>query len=71
MSKVSLHWFRKDLRLSDNPALRAALAHGDETVCVFILDPDCEGALPVGAAGAWWLHHSLTALAQDIAVIPF
>lgn len=69
MSKVSLYWFRKDLRLSDNPALRAALAQGDETVCVFILDPDSEGALPVGAAGAWWLHHSLTALAQDIAAL--
>ncbi|MDF1748920.1 MAG: deoxyribodipyrimidine photo-lyase [Alphaproteobacteria bacterium] len=66
MTDVSLYWLRKDLRLSDNPALRAALSRGGCTVCVFILDTESEGALPIGAASAWWLHHSLTALMNEI-----
>jgi deoxyribodipyrimidine photo-lyase len=66
MAQVSICWFRKDLRLSDNPALRAALAQGATPLCVFILDPDIEGALPIGSASAWWLHHSLAALESDI-----
>ena len=41
MSKVSgtaIFWFRRDLRVSDNPALLAALAEGDEVLPIFILD---------------------------------
>ncbi len=36
--KRALFWFRNDLRLSDNGALRAALAAFDEIVPVYILD---------------------------------
>ena len=32
-------WFRRDLRIADNPALLAALAESDEIIPVFILDP--------------------------------
>ena len=35
----AIFWFRRDLRLSDNPALLAAIAESDEIVPVFILDP--------------------------------
>ncbi|MFZ9292097.1 MAG: deoxyribodipyrimidine photo-lyase, partial [Ilumatobacteraceae bacterium] len=31
-------WFRRDLRLADNPALAAALAEGTVTP-LFVLDP--------------------------------
>ena len=34
-----IHWFRKGLRLHDNPALRAALQDDLELRSVFILDP--------------------------------
>lgn len=34
----SIIWFRRDLRISDHPALNAAIAAGDEIVPVFILD---------------------------------
>jgi deoxyribodipyrimidine photo-lyase len=34
---IAIHWFRRDLRLSDNTALNAALAAHDEVVTVFIL----------------------------------
>ena len=39
MSNRAIFWFRRDLRLSDNPALLAAIEAGDEIVPVFILDP--------------------------------
>ena len=35
----AIFWFRRDLRLSDNPALLAAIAESDEIIPVFILDP--------------------------------
>lgn len=38
MSHVSIFWFRRDLRISDNPALLAALAEGDEVLPIFIVD---------------------------------
>ena len=38
MSQVSIFWFRRDLRISDNPALLAALAEGDEVLPIFIVD---------------------------------
>jgi len=34
----AIFWFRRDLRLTDNPALLAAIAESDEIVPVFILD---------------------------------
>ena len=40
MSKRAIFWFRRDLRLSDNPALLAALDEADEVVPLFILDDE-------------------------------
>lgn len=55
---IKIHWFRKDLRLSDNPALCA----GDHqhTLALYILDP--EELSRMGGASKLWLFHSLTAL---------
>jgi deoxyribodipyrimidine photo-lyase len=38
-ARPALVWFRRDLRLDDNPALLAALATGRPVACVFVLDP--------------------------------
>ncbi len=62
----SLVWFRLDLRLSDNPALLAAVRRGRPILPVFIWAPDEEGAWPPGGASRWWLHQSLKALAADL-----
>ena len=35
---ISIHWFRRDLRLDDNTALFHALNSGSPVVCVFIFD---------------------------------
>ena len=40
MSTRTIFWFRRDLRLADNPALLAACEKGDEVAAVFILDPN-------------------------------
>jgi len=39
-AKRSIIWFRRDLRIGDNPALNAAIEAGEEVVPVFILDPN-------------------------------
>ena len=63
---TAIVWFRRDLRLADNPALdRARNAH-ERIVPVFIWDPDAEGDWSPGAASCWWLHHSLVALDERL-----
>jgi deoxyribodipyrimidine photo-lyase len=62
----TLLWFRQDLRVSDNPALLAALASGAPVVPVFIFTPGEEGNWAPGAASRWWLHHSLERLDEDL-----
>lgn len=61
----ALIWFREDLRLSDNPALTAALEHGP-SLCLYILDTSPQRR-PFGGAARWWLSRSLTALSAAIA----
>ncbi len=62
---VAILWLRRDLRLDDNPALQALLADGHTPLPVYIHDePDPDW--PLGAASAWWLHHSLTALEKAL-----
>jgi len=64
---TTLVWFRQDLRLRDNPALAAAAARG-RIVPIFILDETDKSWAP-GSASLWWLHHSLTALRQDLGAL--
>ena len=59
-------WFRRDLRLQDNPALDAAVRAHERVLCVYIHAPDEEEPWQPGAASRWWLHHSLTALDADL-----
>ncbi|MDQ8203666.1 deoxyribodipyrimidine photo-lyase [Pelagicoccus sp. SDUM812003] len=59
-------WFRKDLRLSDNPALAKAGESGLPVLPLFILDEEGEGEWPDGAASRWWLHHSLARLGEQL-----
>ncbi|MGE3313388.1 MAG: deoxyribodipyrimidine photo-lyase [Limisphaerales bacterium] len=58
----TLVWFRRDLRLEDQPALEAAVASGGPVIPVFIWAPEEESPWEPGAASRWWLHHSLVAL---------
>ncbi|MCY2964342.1 MAG: deoxyribodipyrimidine photo-lyase [Planctomycetota bacterium] len=58
----TLLWFRNDLRLTDQPALAAAVARGGPVVPVYIVSDDGEGDWPLGSATKWWLHRSLKSL---------
>lgn len=58
----SIVWFRRDLRLADNPALLAAAQRGQPVVCLFVWAPEEEGDWAPGAASRWWLHQSLIQL---------
>lgn len=64
---TSLVWFRRDLRVHDNPALRAALAAGGAVLAVYLHAPEEEGGWAPGAASRWWLHRSLEALGRELA----
>lgn len=59
-------WFRRDLRLIDNPALHAAVqAAGERVICLYIRETDAS-LRQIGGASKWWLDKSLHALAADI-----
>ncbi len=66
MTAPVILWFRRDLRLMDQPALAAAAASGAPVIPVYILDDDTPKHRKMGAASRWWLHHSLTALDADL-----
>ncbi|WP_374391535.1 deoxyribodipyrimidine photo-lyase [Tabrizicola sp.] len=56
-------WFRRDLRLSDQPMLAAAAASGWALVPVFLLDPETEA---LGAAPKWRLGLSVEAFGKAL-----
>ena len=66
MTSPSIVWFRDDLRLADHPALRAALDRDEPVIGLYVLDDESPGIRPLGGAARWWLHHSLTSLAERL-----
>ncbi len=62
---LAIAWFRQDLRIHDNPALRAAAEH-DSVLPIYILDDDNAGHWAMGGASRAWLHHSLQALNRSL-----
>jgi deoxyribodipyrimidine photo-lyase len=64
--KLAIHWFRRDLRLADNPALTAALERAETMLPVYIWSPGDDGEWAPGGASRWWLHHSLRALDESL-----
>ena len=65
--KTAIIWFRRDLRLDDNPAVAYALEAYDAVIPLYIHDitprSDPWGE---GSATRWWLHHSLDALSERL-----
>lgn len=59
---IGIVWFRRDLRLSDNPALHAALQDCNQIIPVYLHAPDEDARWSPGGASRWWLNHSLAAL---------
>jgi len=59
-------WFRRDLRIADNPALHAAVKTGAKILPVYVLDDENAGKWKMGGASRWWLHHSLQSLNEAL-----
>ncbi|MBU4464987.1 MAG: deoxyribodipyrimidine photo-lyase, partial [Actinobacteria bacterium] len=66
MSSPSIVWLRDDLRLADNPALRAGIERGEPVICLYVLDEESPGIRPLGGAARWWLQGSLTSLGERL-----
>lgn len=58
-------WFRRDLRIEDNPALAAAARDGS-VIPVFIWCPKEEGKFHPGRVSRWWLKQSLIHLEHSL-----
>ncbi|MFT3966792.1 MAG: deoxyribodipyrimidine photo-lyase [Sphingobium sp.] len=65
MTAPVILWFRRDLRLADQPALVAAVAEGP-VIPVYVLDDETPRHRAMGGASRWWLHHSLAALDEAL-----
>lgn len=66
MTAPIIVWFRDDLRMADNPALRHAVDSGKPVLCLYVLDEDSDEVRALGGAAKWWLHGSLAALGADL-----
>ena len=66
MSNLSpvIVWFRRDLRLADNPALHAAVDSGKPLILLYI--DETNRGRDLGAASKVWLHRSLESLRASI-----
>jgi deoxyribodipyrimidine photo-lyase len=64
-----LWWVRRDLRLTDNQALAAALEHADQVVPVFVLDPVLLGSPTAGEKRVAFLLAGLRQLDADLGAI--
>ena len=58
--KITIFWFRRDLRLEDNTALHAALKSGNQVLPIFIFDQDILSDLPKKDARLGFIHDLLT-----------
>lgn len=66
---TALVLLRRDLRLDDHPALSAACAAHAQVLPVFLHAPNEDSPWQPGAAGRWWLHHSLLALKERLGAL--
>jgi deoxyribodipyrimidine photo-lyase len=66
---TAIVWLRRDLRLTDNPALTLAREGAERIVFAYIHAPEEESPWEPGAASRWWLHHSLKSLQADLEAV--
>ncbi len=66
---TNIVWLRHELRVSDNPALHCASQENAPVLPVYIWQPDAAEPFMPGSASRWWLHHSLTALAERLTAL--
>ena len=65
MNKIIIHWFRQDLRLTDNPSLNEASKLGN-VLPLYIFDNINVDGKSIGGAAQCWLHHQLSSLDSSL-----
>ena len=64
--KTVIHWFRRDLRVSDNVALSEAAKRAEQVVPVFIFEDAFHTGPDVGAARLAFLLQSVESLRKNL-----
>jgi deoxyribodipyrimidine photo-lyase len=65
-AKPTIVWFRRDLRIDDNPAWNWAIRKGGPIIALYIHAPSNDGVWQRGGASNWWLHHALQDLDSQL-----
>ncbi len=66
MSKISVFWFRRDLRLHDNVGLFHALNSGEKILPIFIFDAHILDRLPKDDARVSFIHSELSKMNEQL-----
>ncbi|TCI91771.1 cryptochrome/photolyase family protein [Tenacibaculum sp. M341] len=66
MDKVTLFWFRRDLRLDDNHGLFKALEASSNVVPIFIFDKNILDKLPRNDARVHFIHQQITQINEQL-----
>lgn len=64
--KISIFWFRRDLRLEDNKGLHEALQSGHKVIPLFIFDEDILESLPKNDARVTFIYQTLQKLDKEL-----
>ena len=69
--KKAIYWFRKNLRVSDNPSLKDAIEQNDEVICIYIRDYSTysPNGLDIGEMGIFrkkFLNESISNLQENL-----
>lgn len=64
--KVSIFWFRRDLRLDDNEGLAQALKSASHVLPIFIFDKEILLQLPKNDARVTFIHQTLTRISERL-----
>lgn len=69
--KTVIHWFRKGLRVHDNPSLTAALDLVEKNEnyifrAIYIFDPEIENYVKIGANRKRFIQQSLVQLDENL-----
>ncbi len=65
MTNLTIHWFRQDLRLGDNPSLYEAAKKG-HVLPIYIIDDSTDSLRQMGEASLVWLHYALDNLNKKL-----
>jgi deoxyribodipyrimidine photo-lyase len=71
VTRIAIHWFRRDLRIADNTALYHASRVAEAVVPVFILEPALRTGPDVGAARLAFLLRSVDSLRANLAALGY